>query len=206
MGAPIPLVKVASVDVCSYHSRSSPVVEDRIGVSQLSGPGKYRNNINLASPDGPPPFRIRHRSELHIYYQNVGGINTCINDFLLACSDGCYDIIALAETWLDDRTLSSQACGSNYDVFRTDRNQLNSTKSIGGGVLIAIHRRLKAQLIEEIEWSCTEQVWVSIKLDEKMLYFCVVYIPPDRTRDVALINAHEQPYQQSLPVCNQLTK
>lgn len=136
--------------------------------------------------------RNDHRTEIHTYYQNVGGINTCINDFLLACSDGCYDIIALTETWLDDRTLSSQVCGSNYEVFRTDRNQFNSTKSTGGGVLIAIHRRLKAQLIEEIAWSCVEQVWVSIKLSGRTLYFCVVYFPPDRTRDVALIDAHEQ--------------
>ncbi|XP_055615151.1 uncharacterized protein LOC129761454 [Toxorhynchites rutilus septentrionalis] len=129
---------------------------------------------------------------LHAYYQNVGGINTRLNEYRLACSDGCYDIIALTETWLDDRTFSNQVCGDNYEVFRTDRDEFNNTKSSGGGVLVAVHRRLKAQLIKESGWSCVEQVWVSIKLEGRKMYLCTIYIPPDRTRDVTLIDAHVQ--------------
>ncbi|XP_055642698.1 uncharacterized protein LOC129779317 [Toxorhynchites rutilus septentrionalis] len=191
---------VVPFEVSCRRSRSGPVVDDRIGVSHPPAQGEYRNVNSFDSADGPSlssthqsvHTQIRQCTELHAYYQNVGGLNSRLNEYRHACSDGWYDIIALTETWLDDRTLSNQVCGQNYEVFRTDRNHLNSTKSSGGGVLIAVHRRLKAHLIRETSWSCIEQVWVSIKLEGRKLYLCVVYIPPVRTRDVALIDVQVQ--------------
>ncbi|XP_058445512.1 uncharacterized protein LOC131426653 [Malaya genurostris] len=129
-------------------------------------------------------------SSIRVYYQNVGGMNACIDEYLLACSDECFDVIAFTETWLNDCTLSVQVLGKNYEVFRTDRSSSNSTKSTGGGVLVGVHRRLKAQLIQCTSGSCVEQVWVQIKLASYSTFFCAVYFPPDRTRDLPLIDAH----------------
>ncbi|XP_055633474.1 uncharacterized protein LOC129773842 [Toxorhynchites rutilus septentrionalis] len=39
----------------------------------------------------------RHQ-EISVYYQNVGGINNKVDDFRVAVSDQCYDIVVLTET------------------------------------------------------------------------------------------------------------
>ncbi|XP_055523037.1 uncharacterized protein LOC129717209 [Wyeomyia smithii] len=115
---------------------------------------------------------------------------TSIEEYLLACSDESYDVIVFTETWLNDRTLSCQIFGDNYDVFRTDRCPLNSTKPIGGGVLIAVNHRFKAVLIENKSWASIEQVWIRLKLSGYSLFLCPIYIPPDRARDATLTNTH----------------
>ncbi|XP_058445970.1 uncharacterized protein LOC131427072 [Malaya genurostris] len=164
-------------------SRPGPVSGNAEGVFQTISDGNYPSHDQSSQP-------------LHLYYQNVGGMNMHITDYLLACSDDCFDIIALSETWLSDCTLSVQGFGSNYEVFRTDRSPLNNSKTIGGGVLIAVHRRLKAQLIETASGKCVEQVWVRLKLVNFSLYLCVIYLPPDRCRDLPLIDAHIQSLQE----------
>ncbi|XP_058449231.1 uncharacterized protein LOC131429197 [Malaya genurostris] len=182
-------------------SRPGPVSGNAEGVFQTISDGKYNSVSNDSGVDSLPvvcsyPSHDQSSQPLHLYYQNVGGMNMHITDYLLACSDDCFDIIALSETWLSDCTLSVQGFGSNYEVFRTDRSPLNNSKTIGGGVLIAVHRRLKAQLIETASGKCVEQVWVRLKLVNFSLYLCVIYLPPDRCRDLPLIDAHIQSLQE----------
>ena len=125
-------------------------------------------------------------SPMHLYYQNACGMNSNIDDYLLAFSDSCYDFIALTETWLDDCT----QFGAEYDGFRCDRGPRNSLKKNGGGVLISVRRHLKPRQIVNVEWNKLEQVWVSVQLADRKLFICVVYFPPDRTRDKQLIDIH----------------
>ncbi|XP_058448683.1 uncharacterized protein LOC131428655 [Malaya genurostris] len=185
----------------AFTSRPGPVRESVEGVFQTTIDGKYEPGVNASSTD---PLSVFSRS-LYVYYQNVGGVNTCIDDYRLACADDCYDIIALSETWLNENTISVLGYGSNYEIFRTDRSSHNSSKSIGGGVLIAVHRRLKAQLVESTPGRCVEQVWVRVQLADFSLFICVIYIPPDRCRDVSLITSHieslhEIASNQALPI------
>ncbi|XP_055543788.1 uncharacterized protein LOC129729304 [Wyeomyia smithii] len=131
-------------------------------------------------------------SPLHLYYQNASGMNSNIDDYLLAFSDSHYDFIALTETWLDDRTLTSHLFGAEYEGFRCDRGPQNSQKKTGGGVLIAVRCSLKPRQIVDAAWNNLEQVWVSVQLSGRKLYICVVYFPPERTRDKQLIDTHIQ--------------
>ena len=117
-------------------------------------------------------------------------MNSCIDDYLLAFSEGHYDFIALTETWLDDRTQSTYLFGPEYEGFRCDRSSLNSLKKTGGGVLFATRRYLHAHRIDDAAWENIEQVWVSIQLADRKMFICVVYFPPDRTRDKQLIDSH----------------
>ena len=117
-------------------------------------------------------------------------MNTSIHDYLLACAYSLFEIIILIETWLDNRTCSKQIFETNYEVFRCDRSALNSCKSTGGGVLIAVHRQFKASILECDEWAPIEQVWVKLKLSDRSVYLCAVYLPPDRVREPSVINAH----------------
>ncbi|XP_058827680.1 zinc finger protein 93-like [Topomyia yanbarensis] len=104
--------------------------------SHSNRPGVHSRRMNRGVPVSLPCLKS---SPIHLYYQNVGGMNSCANTYRLATSDCCYDIIVLTETWLNEQTLSSQVICSDYEVLRCDRSPLNSNKSTGGGVLLA-HR------------------------------------------------------------------
>ncbi|XP_053681571.1 uncharacterized protein LOC128732349 [Sabethes cyaneus] len=136
------------------------------------------------------PYNRTEPQHIHCYYQNVGGMNTSAVDYLLACSDSPYEIIVLTETWLDNRTCSRQIFGPNYEVFRCDRSIHNSRKSTGGGVSIAVHHQFKASIVENDNWLPVEQVWVTVKLADRRLFLCALYLPPDRIRDPVILNAH----------------
>ncbi|XP_062703999.1 uncharacterized protein LOC134286403 [Aedes albopictus] len=132
-----------------------------------------------------------HRSgNLRIYYQNVRGLRTKIEDFFLTVSELDYDVIVLTETWLDDRVFSSQLFGADYSVFRTDRSAHNSNKSRGGGVLIAVSSHLNCSLDPAPVSDRLEQVWVKVILPANNVSIGVFYLPPDRKNDLDVIHRH----------------
>lgn len=124
------------------------------------------------------------------YYQNVGGINTRISEYRLACSDSCYYAYAMTETWLNEDTRSNQIFGPNYNVFRLDRNANNSCKKSGGGVLLALHCKHKPRQLSVPNSEAVEQLWVAISLQNHTLFACVIYIPPSLTQDANVIDQH----------------
>lgn len=125
-------------------------------------------------------------SKLVCYYQNVGGIKTgyrCVIDAVRLCS---YDVIVLTETWLNCNLSEDEIKFDNYNVFRCDRSPSTSSKSEGGGVLIAVHKRLNSG---RVDCDCNlEQLFVSISCLTKELIVGVVYIPP--RSDVTVYNMH----------------
>lgn len=130
------------------------------------------------------------RSSLRIYYQNVRGLRTKIDSFFLAAVDSTYDVIVLTETWLDDSVLSTLLFGSSFTVFRMDRNSINSRKTRGGGVLIAVASNLSCSIDPAPVSNKLEQIWVKIKLQSNFVSIGVLYLPPDRRDDQSLIQQH----------------
>ncbi|XP_055622344.1 uncharacterized protein LOC129765922 [Toxorhynchites rutilus septentrionalis] len=189
---------------CS-RSRPGPAVEAGERVFQPVLTGKYLIIHDAPSLDASsncsgilqviggisiPNVADANGSTVLLYYQNLGGINTSLAKYATACSDGCYDIYAFTETWLNDNTISSQIFDSNYAVFRQDRSPSNSNKRSGGGVLLAIRSRYKSLLLSPPVSLTVEQLWVSIEAGDSTLFICVVYIPPDRVKDNILIEKH----------------
>ena len=125
-----------------------------------------------------------------LYYQNVRGLRTKIDSFFLAASEDEYDVIVLTETWLDDRILSTQLFGNHYTVFRNDRSPQNSSKSRGGGVLIAVSVKLNCRIDPATIHNTLEQLWVTVETQHSVISIGVVYIPPDRKSDSVLIQQH----------------
>ena len=74
------------------------------------------------------------RTAVLMYYQNVRGLRTKIDELFVAASDCDYDIIALTETGLNNCITDVQLFGDCYCVYRCDRNPTNSDKSSFGGV------------------------------------------------------------------------
>lgn len=122
---------------------------------------------------------------LQIYYQNVRGIKTKVNDFALNILSSDYDIICITETWLDSSIGSEEVVDSRYIVFRQDREESASTKRHGGGVLMAVKRNIIAHRIYRDD-STAENIWVNLKLEDSnfSINICLTYIPPDVSVDV----------------------
>ncbi|XP_062538218.1 uncharacterized protein LOC134206505 [Armigeres subalbatus] len=145
-----------------------PASSSRPGPAHGKGDGVFR--IPITGKATAP----RSKSHVTMYYQNVGGMNGLVEDYRLAVMDHCYDIIVLTETWLDSH---------NFELYFWNWVR-------GGGIIIAVSSRLKASVIEDDLFNTVEQVWVSIQLGGRKLFVCAVYIPPDRTRDLELIDTH----------------
>ncbi|XP_055523057.1 uncharacterized protein LOC129717226 [Wyeomyia smithii] len=206
---PVPLPPVAPIAASAHHSRLGPDGRRGLGVFQPTSAGEFNFDSSHSMPDTASHssctpstssctstirstsclLSTRHQ-EVNVYYQNIGGMNSVVDDIRVAVSDLCYDIIVLTETWLDSRTLSRQVFGNNYEVFRCDRNAENSRKSTGGGVLVAVNSKFQARTLEDDAYLSLKQVWTAIKLGDRKLFLCALYIPPDRVHERELIVAH----------------
>lgn len=118
---------------------------------------------------------------LCVYYQNVRGLRTKTDTIYrnsLLCN---FDVIALTETWLANHIGDSEIFDSSaYNVYRHDRDNTTSTKSIGGGSLVAVNKSIVSS--SHTDW-CTsnEDVWVSIYPGKikKRINICCVYLVPN---------------------------
>ncbi|XP_055591568.1 uncharacterized protein LOC129743557 [Uranotaenia lowii] len=90
----------------------------------------------------------------------------------------------------------------DYVVFRCDRSPLNSKKSTGGGVLLAVKSRFTAQLIEDSSWNDLELLWARIDLGDRKLYLCVVYVPPDRSTDLVVAESFSHCLSKISSICS----
>lgn len=117
-------------------------------------------------------------SDLKIYYQNTRGLRTKCLSFYRQVSCENYDVIILTETWLNDSILSSELFDDRYVVYRRDRDK---RKKDGGGVLIAVLRKINSIRMHQWESDC-EDLWViidiSITKSFHRLALCAVYLPP----------------------------
>ncbi|XP_053686389.1 uncharacterized protein LOC128735932 [Sabethes cyaneus] len=128
--------------------------------------------------------------EFRIFYQNVRGLRTKIDDFFLAATERDYDVIVLTETWLDAQIHSAQLFGNAYNVYRCDRSRINSTKTRGGGVLIAVSSRLTSYVDPTPVSDTIEQLWVIITTPTRKVSVGVMYLPPYRRTDANAIDDH----------------
>lgn len=127
---------------------------------------------------------------LSVYYQNVRGLRTKLNDFCMGVYDNCYDIICLTETWLNNGFFSSELSNDDYSIHRRDRNYASTNTTRGGGVIIMHKSNMKSLRLMQFESSLdlVEDVWVKFELPDGNLYICTVYIT-SKTNNLPLLNA-----------------
>lgn len=130
------------------------------------------------------------RYSLRIFYQNVRGLRTKVDEFYLATSDADYDVIVLTETWLNDQIFSSQLFGDLYTVYRKDRNAEITGKKRGGGVIVAVSNRLKSVDVTLPAHDQLEQLWVRVSTASNDVCIGVIYIPPEYATDPHYIEQH----------------
>ena len=188
----------------AHHSRLGPEVVGREEVFHHACVGKYTcaNSLSLCDPSSctqvvtpsatsqtidSDPLDTSADSErvvpLYIYYQNVRGLRTKIDDFFVAVSDNEYDVIILTETWLKDEINSVQLFGAGYNVYRKDRIPEVTGRSRGGGVLIAVKNSFSSTPCVACIDNDLEHLWVNVECTERRVCLGVVYIPPDLSRN-----------------------
>lgn len=94
-----------------------------------------------------------------LYYQNVRGLRTKLNEVLLQTAELNYDIYCFTETWLNDTFSSSELFTSSYNVFRCDRREASGSR--GGGTLIALKKGFTAHRREDLE-NFEDCVWLEV--------------------------------------------
>ncbi|XP_055527385.1 uncharacterized protein LOC129720000 [Wyeomyia smithii] len=194
MEASDPPATVAHCADLQHRHRPDPVVGVREGGFQPAASGMYDLISELSVPDHPSSSSISDRRHdtcnIWINYQNVRGLRTKIDEFFLHAEDSMYDVIILTETGLDDRIHSLQLFGNSYSVFRCDRSAMNSEKRSFGGVLIAVDKQFPCTLFVPAHGRHLEQVCVRATIRSKKILLCAVYIPPDKSNDASVIDAH----------------
>lgn len=112
-----------------------------------------------------------------IYYQNVRGLRTKVNDFYINILGHNYDLVFLTETWLSESIYNCELFTNDYNVFRKDRDIKR-----GGGVLIAVRNDFA---ITEFELNNVnfEAIALKVTLHRSNFYFVNVYFPPNSRRE-----------------------
>lgn len=127
-----------------------------------------------------------HSSGLVLYYQNVRGLNSKLDDFHnFVCSSPSYHLFALTETWLGGAILDSELFPPDFTVLRKDRCSHSTGMRRGGGVLLAIRSGIRVQALD-LESACdslasipsVDIVGVALVGGGSPLHVFVVYIPP----------------------------
>jgi hypothetical protein len=132
-------------------------------------------------------FNVK-KFNLKLYYQNTRGLRTKTGVFFKNLSICNFDIVVLTETWLSSKVMSSELFDDRYVVFRRDRkSKANNRVEVGGGVLIAVSKKIQAKEITCWNSSC-EDLWVIVDYviagKVKQIAFCVVYLPPPVRNDL----------------------
>lgn len=120
---------------------------------------------------------------INIYYQNVRGLNTKLQDLSLAALTCNYDIYAFTETWLNSQVLNAEILSSNYNIIRCDRNFAETNKKKGGGVLIALNNKY---VYDELNLSFIREtlpqidiVGVKVTIHFQNIFVFILYVPPN---------------------------
>lgn len=119
---------------------------------------------------------------ISLFYQNLRGIRTKVNEFSTNFANLNADFFCLTETWLNSDFLSSEYISNNFISYRKDRNY-ESTKTVKGGGCWIVH---KAEIDSvrrydfELNINFIEDLWIQVKLanSNNSLFICTVYITP----------------------------
>jgi hypothetical protein len=112
----------------------------------------------------------------------VRGLKTKLQSLRLFLPTLTFNIVCFSESWLDD-TIQSKELGSHrFNIFRQDRDFVNSDKSRGGGVVTFVHPNFTSKLICSVSNNC-EAVFVLVSHKTEKFIIGNVYIPPDAIVD-----------------------
>lgn len=133
---------------------------------------------------------------LSLYYQNCRGIRTKLHTLYMNILNGNYDIIILTETWLIPEINNNEFIDQRYNVYRCDRDRVNTNKMDGGGVLVALLRTLKSS-------ECDISINSANSLYRNLIEHVLIEVPSVRPSKRHIISAAYIPPKTATPVYEQ---
>lgn len=94
-----------------------------------------------------------------------------------------YDVICITETWLTSSHNSAEYFPSDYYVFRRDRYSDLESTARGGGLLLAVSKDIRADIID-LESGELEILAVKLAFNDKLVLMVIVYIPYGSSADI----------------------
>lgn len=129
----------------------------------------------------PEVCKIGFKKIVRMYYQNVRSIDS---DEKMKNFNSTYvldyDIVIFTETWLKEKSelkFRMNAFNEHFDVYRRDRG-METPKSRGGGVLIAVSTKLYNHQVYLNGFSHLEYICVNFVSSNKSIFLYCAYIPP----------------------------
>ncbi|RYE22922.1 MAG: hypothetical protein EOP42_23855, partial [Sphingobacteriaceae bacterium] len=89
----------------------------------------------------------KHDIKLNMYIQNAHSIRNKVDEIRHYTKSSPFQIFALFETWLSDDISDNEHFNGRYNVYRGDRTEQTSTRSGGGGALIAVDAKFNSRKI-----------------------------------------------------------
>ena len=122
------------------------------------------------------PIQRCLKNEFRIFYHNVSGIKSQLDQIRAAILTSDYNIIVLTETWLNSDIKDCELFDDRWDVYRCDRSDILDHRN-GGGVLIAVKKSLINERVY-LNLDGVEALITRIKINDRWIYLNVVYLPP----------------------------
>lgn len=98
-------------------------------------------------------------------------------DFYLSSFSFDFDVIVISETWLNESINDCEIICTNYNLYRLDRNILNSSKKSGGGVMVAVNKNYSSELVSDLNIDI-EFICIRCSSNDLSLLITCSYIPP----------------------------
>lgn len=137
---------------------------------------------------------------IEVYYQNVCGLRTKLEEFSAAVASSSADLIAITETSCNHSIRDAELIPPGYKIIRCDRTD---GRKQGGAFLVATpHIDLRSVPIPDdvkIDNQVFELVCAKVFIGDKFLLLCcVIYIPPgsNDTDYLILFNIIEKLYDK----------
>ena len=128
------------------------------------------------------------QDEIQIYYQNVNGIMTKMQQLHAEILAATFPIYIFVDTNLNPTVESHEFFPNTFNIYRCDRSKKTSNKSSHGGVLIAADKQLKSEIILHGEENGCEQLWVKLTMRERNVYLGALYVSPGSNASLYEIN------------------
>lgn len=143
--------------------------------------GRLQHNHNVINID-VPRIKLNTRNkkvELNIMYQNVRGLRTKTRECFISSQCDSIEAYMISETWLNDSFNNNEIFSSHFNIFRSDNVPSLSTKSRGGGVLIAVNEKFKI-IKEAVQYNTklTDAVCVYANIYDSKFLLCCIYVSP----------------------------
>ena len=117
-------------------------------------------------------------SKLKCMYMNARSIVNKRKEVELTIRDENLDLLAITETWLNDKISDEEFNISGYMLFRKDRKESNKLR--GGGVAMYIRNELNPTYKSDLnECAFSESLWCNIKCGMETTLLGVCYRAPD---------------------------